>query len=135
LAREFFHASGVYFWSHSPEGGLVGTEADGFQSERFRGLKLQPSDSYVASEAVRNQRAIFVNDVDVARYPRLAEYRAKAVLAVPLSVAGEVTGAVEIVLDAADARFNDDSAAKATILAAQLGSALEALRLSLISQE
>jgi two-component system NtrC family sensor kinase len=135
LTREFFHTSGVYFWSRTSEGGLLGAEADGFQAERFRGLKLPPEDSSVSSEAVRNRRAIFVNDVDVAGYPRLAEYRAQAVLAVPLLVAGEVTGAVEVVHDAAGARFDDDSSAKATILAAQLGSALEALRLSLISRE
>src|SRR3981081_56662 len=75
LTREFFHAGGVYFWSRTSEGGLLGAEADVFQAERFRGLKVPPEDSSVASEAVRNRRAIFVNDVDVAGYPRLAEYR------------------------------------------------------------
>src|SRR5882757_2571240 len=116
LAREFFHASGVYFWSATPQGELIGAEADGFQSERFRGLKLQPTDSSVALEAVQNRRTIFVNDVDIARYPLLAEYNAQSVLAAPLLVAGEVTGAVEIVRDPAGDRFDDDSAAKATIL-------------------
>src|ERR1700730_15773328 len=28
LTRAFFHASGAYFWSRSPDGELVGAEAD-----------------------------------------------------------------------------------------------------------
>jgi two-component system NtrC family sensor kinase len=135
LAREFFHASGVYFWRRVPEGGLVGAEADGFGAERFRGLRLQPGDSSVALEAVQYRRTIFVNDVDMARYPRLAEYRAQAILAAPLLVAGDVIGAVAFLHDQPEARFDDDAAAQATILAAQLGTALEALRLNLVSQE
>jgi len=135
LAREFFHASGVYFWSGTSEGGLVGAEADGFEAERFRGLRLQPADTSVALEAVQNRRTVFVNDVDMARYPRLAEYRAQSVMAAPLLVSGEVIGAVAFLHDAPDARFDEDAAAKATILTAQLGTALEALRLSLVSQE
>jgi PAS domain S-box-containing protein len=71
----------------------------------------------------------------MARYPQLAEYRAQAVLAAPLLVSGDVIGAVAILQDATDARFDNDSATKATILAGQLGTALEALRLNLVSQE
>ncbi|HWZ82679.1 MAG TPA: PAS domain S-box protein [Terriglobales bacterium] len=135
LARDFFHASGVYFWQCSPEGGLVGGEADGYESEGFRGLRLQPGDSSVALEAVQCRRTTFVNDIDMTRSPRLADYRANAVLAAPLLVSGEVVGAVAILRDSPGSLFDDDSAAKATILAAQLGTALEALRLNLVSQE
>ncbi len=135
LAREFFHASGVYFWSRTPEGGLVGAEADGFQAGRFRGLRLQQGDSSVALEAVQMRRTIVVNQVDMSRYPRLAEYQAKAVMAAPLLVSGEVVGAVAFLQDATDSGFDEDAAAKASILAAQLGTALEALRLSLLSRE
>src|SRR5437867_510721 len=71
----------------------------------------------------------------MARYPRLAEYRAQSVMAAPLLVSGEVIGAVAFLHDAPDARFDEDAAAKATILAAQLGTALEAVRLSLVSKE
>ncbi|MBI1741248.1 MAG: PAS domain S-box protein [Candidatus Koribacter versatilis] len=135
LAREFFQASGAYFWSRTPEGGLVGAEADGFGAERFRGLQLQPGDSSVELEAVQTRRTLFLNDVDMARYPQLAEYRAQAVMAAPLLVSGEVIGAIAFLQDAPDSRFDDDAAAKATILAAQLGTALEALRLNLVSRE
>ncbi len=113
----------------------MGAEADGFQAERFRGLRSQPGDSSVALEAVQNRRTVFVNDVDMTRYPRLAEYRAQAVMAAPLLVSGEVIGAVAFLHEGTDIRFDEDAAAKATILAAQLGTALEALRLNLVSRE
>jgi PAS domain S-box-containing protein len=135
LAREFFRASGAYFWSRTPEGELVGAEADGFQAERFRGLRLHAGDSAIALEAVRIRRALFLNEVDRSRYPRLAEYRAQAVMAAPLLVAHEVVGAIVFLRDSPASRFDEDSAAKATILATQLGTALEALRLSLLSRE
>jgi two-component system NtrC family sensor kinase len=135
LTRDFFHASGAYFWSSTPEGGLVGAEADGFEAERFRGLRLQAGDSSIALEAVQSRHTVFVNDLDVTRYPQMPEFRAQSVMATPLLVAGEVIGAVAFLNDAADARFDEDAAAKATILASQLGTTLERLRLSLVSQE
>jgi PAS domain S-box-containing protein len=133
--REFFRASGVYFWRRTSEGRLVGAEADGFEAERFRGLRLQSGDWSVAQEAVQYGRTIFVNELDASRNPQLAEYRAQAIMAAPLLVSGDVIGAVVFLQDAPDSRFDDDAAAKATILAGQLGTALEALRLSLVSRE
>ena len=113
----------------------MGAEADGFQAERFRGLRLQAGDSSVALEAVQNRRTVFVNDADEGRNPQFADYRAQAAMASPLVVSGEVIGAVAFLHDSSDARFDEDAAAKATILAAQLGTALEALRLNMVSQE
>jgi two-component system NtrC family sensor kinase len=52
-----------------------------------------------------------------------------------LLVSGEVLGAIAFVHSAPDAGFNEDSVAKVTILAAQLGTALEALRLNQLSRE
>ena len=98
-------------------------------------MRLQPGDSSVALEAVQGRRTVFVNEVDMGRYPRLADYRAQAVMAAPLLVSGEVIGAVAYLYDAPASRFDEDSAAKATILATQLGTALEALRLNLVSRE
>ncbi len=135
LAREFFRATGVYFWRRTPEGGLIGAEADGFEAERFRGLHLQPGDASVALEAVQYGRTLFVNDLDMTRYPSFADYHAQSVLAAPLLVSGDVIGAVAILKNTPGSSFDEDAAAKATILAGQLGSALEALRLSLVSQE
>ena len=56
-------------------------------------------------------------------------------MAAPLLVSGEVVGAIAFVHSALDAGFDDDSVAKVTILAAQLGTALEALRLNQLSRE
>ena len=113
----------------------MGAEADGYGAERFRNMRLLPGDSAVALEAIQYRRTVFVNDVDMSRYPRLVEYQARAVLAAPLLVSGEVIGAVAFLYDTPEARFDDDAAAKATILASQLGTALEAHRLNLVSQE
>jgi two-component system NtrC family sensor kinase len=52
-----------------------------------------------------------------------------------LLVSGEVVGAIAFIHSALDAGFDEDSVAKVTILAAQLGTALEALRLNQLSRE
>jgi PAS domain S-box-containing protein len=133
--REFFQVSGVYFWqSLSPEE-MVGAEADGFMAERFRGLHLKASESAVSGEAVRKRRTIFVNFLDATRYPRAFEFQARALMAAPLVVSNEVLGAVAFLHDSEPGFFNDDLAAKATIVAGQLGSLLEARRLTEVSRE
>ena len=86
-------------------------------------------------DAVQRRRAFFVNHLDVARYPWLAECHAHAAMAAPLLVSGEVVGAITFLQSAPHARFDDDAVAKVTILAAQLGTALEALRLNQLSRE
>ena len=86
-------------------------------------------------EAVQRRRPFFLNHVDATRYRWLAEYRAHAAIAAPLLVSGEVLGAIAFVHSAPDAGFNEDSVAKVTILAAQLATALEALRLNQLSRE
>jgi len=133
--REFFQADGAYFWRLASPAELVGTEADGFMADRFRGTRLKPSQSAVAVEAIRSRRTVFVNHVDPARYPMAAEYHAQSLMAAPLVVAGEVIGAAVFLHISEPAFFNDDLCAKATILAGQLGSLLEASRLHQISRE
>jgi len=86
-------------------------------------------------DAVQKRRAFFVDHLDVARYPWLAESHAHAAMAAPLLVSGEVVGAITFLQSAPHARFDDDAVAKVTILAAQLGTALEALRLNQLSRE
>jgi len=133
--REFFQVSGVYFWqSLSPEE-MVGAEADGLMADRFRGLHLRASDSAVSGEAVRKRRTIFVNYLDLERYPRAAEFRARSIMAAPLVVSNEVLGAVAFLHESDPGFFHEDLAAKATILAGQLGSLLEARRLTEVSRE
>jgi two-component system NtrC family sensor kinase len=135
LTRAFFHASGAYFWSCSSDGELIGAEADGDQAESFRGMHLRAGDPSIASEAVQRRRPFFLNRVDIARYPWLTECHAHAAMAAPLLVSGEVAGAIAFVQSASDAGFDDEAVAKVTILAAQLGTALEALRLNQLSRE
>jgi len=86
-------------------------------------------------EAIQRRRSFFVNRLDAARYPWLASSRAHAALAAPLLVSGETIGVVTFLKSAPGAGFDDDAVAKVTILAAQLGTALEALRLNQLSRE
>jgi len=133
--REFFRVSGVYFWRCQPADELVGEHADGKLAERFVGMRVRPEQSAVTAEAVRQRRTIFGNHVKSATFPAAREYGARALLAAPLLVSNEVIGAVTFLHDSIDDFFNEDLASKATILAGQLGSLLEATRLSDASRE
>ncbi len=133
--REFFQVSGVYFWRCQPSDELVGEQAEGKLAERFRGLRLRPDQSAVTAEAVRQRRTIFGNHVRSATFPAAEEYGARSLMAAPLLVSNEVIGAVTFLHDSIADFFNEDLAAKATILAGQLGSLLEATRLNDVSRE
>jgi PAS domain S-box-containing protein len=133
--RAFFDASGAYYWSCSSDGELVGAEADGEQAQSFRGTRQGAGDPSIAMEAVRKRRAFFVNPLDAARNPWLAGAHAHAAMAAPLLVLGDVVGAIAFVQSAPDAGFDEDAVAKVRILAAQLGTALEALRLNQLARE
>jgi PAS domain S-box-containing protein len=135
LTRVFFHASGAYFWKLSADGELVGAEADADHASTFRGTRRRPGDASIAMDAVQKRRPFFVNHLDVARYPWVTDSRAHAGLAAPLLVSGEVVGAITFLRSAPEKGFDEDAVAKVTILAAQLGTALEALRLNQLSRE
>jgi len=134
-ARQFFQVSGVYFWRRHSADDLVGEQADGKLADRFIGIRLRPDESAVTAEAVRQRRTVFANHVKTVTLPALREFEAKSILAVPLIVLNEVIGAVTLLHDADDSFFNEDISAKATILAGQLGSLLEAARLGEASRE
>ena len=135
LTRTFFHASGAYFWSRSPDGELIGAEADSPDSASFHGIRRQPGDASIAIDAVQKRRAFFVNHLDVGRYPWIVSSAAHAALAAPLLVSGEVVGAITFLRSAPHPGFDEGDVAKITIIAAQLGTALEALRLNQLSRE
>jgi PAS domain S-box-containing protein len=133
--REFFQVDGSYFWRRVSSDEMIGMEADGLLADSFRNKRLKASQSAVATEAVRLRKTVYVNRLDPNRYPLAAEFRARSMMAAPLVVSGEVIGAA-VFLHASDGDFfSDDLAAKATILAGQLGSLLEASRLSQVSRE
>jgi PAS domain S-box-containing protein len=134
--REFFQVSGVYFWRRYAGDELIGEQADGKLAERFIGLHLVPQQSAVTSEAVRARRTIFVNDWrNNPAFPRAQQFGARSLMAAPLIVFDEVIGAATFLHDSDEGFFNDDLAAKATILAGQLGSLLEATRVAETSRE
>jgi len=133
--REFFQVSGVYFWRRHAGGDLVGEQADGKLADHFVGLRLRPDQSASSAEAVRQRRTVFANHVQAKNFPAAAEFGARALLSAPLLVSNEVIGAVTFLHDAIDDFFTEDFAAKATILAGQLGSLLEATRLGEVSRE
>jgi len=133
--REFFQVAGVYFWQSLSPDLMMGAEADGLMADAFRGLHLNTADSAVSGEAVHKRRTIFVNFLDPGRYPCASEFHARALMAAPLVVSDEVLGAVAFLHDSDPGFFNEDLAAKATILAGQLGSLLEARRLTEVSRE
>src|SRR5437588_251303 len=134
-SRQFFQVSGTYFWRCLSSEELIGAEADGLMAEQFRGSRLKASQSAVAADAVRLRRTVFVNQVDPQRYPMAGEYRARSIMAAPLVVSNEVIGAAVFLQEAVEGYFSEDLAAKATILAGQLGSLLEARRLRQASRE
>ena len=133
--REFFQVSGVYFWRCHFADELVGEQADGKLAERFVGIRLRPDQSAVTAEAVRQRRTIFANHVKSVAFPAATEFEARSLMAAPLMVFNEVIGAVTFLHDSNDECFSEDLAAKATILAGQLGSLLEAARLGEASRE
>jgi len=134
--REFFQVSGVYFWRRHAGDELVGEQADGKLAERFIGLRLLPQQSAVTAEAVRVRRTIFVNQVQsTPTFPAALQFEARSLMAAPLVVFDEVIGAATFLHDSDEGFFNEDLAAKATILAGQLGSLLEATRLGEASRE
>jgi PAS domain S-box-containing protein len=133
--REFFQVAGVYFWRCQSTDELVGQQGDGKLAELFVGLRLRSLDSAITAEAVRRRRAAFANQVNATAFPQAARFQARSLMAAPLVVFNEVIGAVTFLNDQDENFFNDDMVAKATILGGQLGSLLEATRLTEASRE
>jgi PAS domain S-box-containing protein len=133
--REFFQCTGVYFWRRHAGDELVGEQSDGKLAERFAGLRLLPQQSAVTASVVRSRRTTFVNRVRSVTFPAAQEFEARSLMAAPLVVFDEVIGAMTFLHDSEDEFFNEDLAAKATIVAGQLGSLLEATRLVEVSRE
>ncbi len=133
--RGFFHVDGTYLWRCDSAGELVGAEADGVMAADFIGRRLQPRESAVAREAIRQRKTVYVNAPAPGSYSIADEFHAKSLMAAPLLVSNEVIGAAVFLQASETNYFNDDLAAKATILVGQLGNLLEANRLTLVSRE
>jgi PAS domain S-box-containing protein len=133
--RSFFRVDGTYFWRCTSPEELVGAEADGLMASDFLGRRLKARESAVAMEAIRQRKTLYVTDPVPGRYPVAAAFHAKSLMAAPLVVSNEVVGAAVFLQASEPDYFNDDLAAKATILAGQLGTLLEASRLTEVSRE
>jgi PAS domain S-box-containing protein len=135
--RQFFQVDGAYFWQCVSGDEVVGAEADGLMADRFRGTRLKATQNSVAIaiEAIRKRKTLYENHLDPSTYRMAAEFRALSIMAAPLVVGNEVLGATTFLHSSDPDFFNEDLAAKATILAGQLGSLLEARRLTQVSRE
>ena len=92
--------------------------------------RLSQSENAIANQAVSRKKAIYFNAVHPSADPMASEYGAQSMLAVPLMIHNEVIGSAVFLHTTDPHFFNPDHLAKASILAAQLGSFLEAVRLS-----
>jgi len=133
--RVYFEVSGAYVWYFTAPDQLLGAEADGSMAERFRNARLKTSESPIVGEAIRLKKAVCANSLNSSRYRVAAEFNAKSMMAVPVIVFNEVIAAAMFLHNTDPAYFDQDHAAKATILAGQLGSFLEAQRLTTQARE
>jgi PAS domain S-box-containing protein len=124
--RQFFRVDGTYFWRYVSPDELVGAEADGLMAASFLGRRLQVGESVVAMESIRQRRTLYAKH-PANRFVMAAEFQAQALMAAPLIVSNEVIGTAVFLHASEPDYFNDDLAAKATILAGQLGSLLETI--------
>jgi PAS domain S-box-containing protein len=133
--RQFFGVDGTYFWRLVSPAELIGAEADGLMSDGFPGRRLRARESAVAANAIRQHTTVYVSCPDPSLYPLAGEFHARSLMAAPLVVANEVIGAAVFLHASLEDFFTPDMAAKATILAGQLGCLLEANRLAETSRE
>jgi len=127
--QPFFHCAGAYFWRRQAGEELVGELAEGKLDKAFMGLRLLPEQLPPVTEAVRSRRAVFSNRLAASWLPFLHQFQATSLLAAPVVVFHEVIGAITFLHDSESEFFDEESAAKATILVGQLGSLLESARL------
>ncbi|MGH9513381.1 MAG: PAS domain S-box protein [Terriglobales bacterium] len=132
--RQFFQVDGSYFWQVINPTEFVGIEADGLMADGFRGARLNASQTNAVADAVRNRKTTYSNQPD-STDNHMASSSCQSILAAPLMVSNEAVGVVVLVRQNDADFFNDDLAVKATVLAGQLASLLEARRLSENSRE
>jgi PAS domain S-box-containing protein len=132
--RRFFQVDGSYFWKVISPTEFVGVEADGLMAEGFRGARLNSSESNAVADAVRSRKTEFGNQPNSAD-EGVSSKRCKSLMAAPLVVSNEVIGVAVFVQQNESDYFDDDLAVKATILAGQLASLLEASQFSEHSRE
>lgn len=131
--RDFFQVDQVYFWQVASASELVGVEACGLSAEGFRGTRMNCSESGTVTAALRSRETVYENDMDRGQDAAGAQHG--SLMGAPLAVSNQVIGIVALVKENQADFFDDDLAAKATIVAGQMASLLEASRLSESSRQ
>jgi PAS domain S-box-containing protein len=130
ITRAYFGVSGAYIWHFFPPDQLVAEEADGWMADQFRNVRLKTNQSAIVVETIQKRKPILMNSVDKDRYPMARQFEICSLLAVPLLMFDGAIGATVFVHTSDPEFFNTDHLDKASILAAHLGSLLEAARLT-----
>ncbi|HYE24993.1 MAG TPA: PAS domain S-box protein [Clostridia bacterium] len=135
LTRRCFGLDGVYCWRAEGET-LVGYAADGLYEDEFRGARLTEPNTSAAQQAIANRRAVLVNEVRMEDPPEIRRrFPARSMLAIPIIVAGNATGAVVLTSATHANFFSPDVTTRASILVSQLGALIETARLTRTSLE
>lgn len=134
-AREFFQVSGVYFWRCQSDGELIGEHASGKAEERFPGLRLRSDDNSLISEVISQRRTVFGDHIEPSGFISVMGFEDCSFLATPVVVSNHVTGVLMLVQEPPAEPFGEELAAKAKMLAGQLGTQLESVRSSQATRE
>ncbi|MGA9529113.1 MAG: PAS domain S-box protein [Terriglobales bacterium] len=154
LARIFFGANDCFLWSRTAPETLLGADADGDRAMHFQGTSLRAETPSIVWEAVHKRRALVIHAPDLnpdlarslatdlvaepeshsVRDPFLGGHGVRTAMAAPLLVGGEAIGAIACTRNRGSA-FDNNDLAKVTMLATQLGAAIEAIRLNRFAQD
>jgi PAS domain S-box-containing protein len=134
LTRQFFRASGAYCWKLALPNELIGLSADGAGAENFRKTVIKTTSRAPVVEAILSRKAVCTNSIQPDHYPPDLRIAGRSAMAVPLIVSGEVVGALTFVHDE-PGFFDDELAAKATILSATLANSIALSDLSRDARE
>jgi PAS domain S-box-containing protein len=122
--------SGAYAWHLLPPDHMIAAEAEGWMADRFRNSPPSAGESSLASQAMQQKRPVYFNAITPAYDAMATEYGAKSMMAVPLLMSNQVVGAAVFLHNSDPHFFTSDHLDKASVLAAQVGSLLEAVRLT-----
>jgi PAS domain S-box-containing protein len=130
-----FGVSGVYCWRLISASELEGIAAYGAGADQFGNARLRLQRSTLASDAIRNRRAIYRNRADQSKCLLADGNPAASVMAAPLIVAGEPVGVLGYVHTTDPEHFNEELAKRATAVGGILASLTEASRLGQVARE
>jgi PAS domain S-box-containing protein len=123
--RAFFQLEGVHLWRQCVDE-IIWEQGNGIRVERFLGKRIRMKESKLLTEAVRERRAVFSNEVLSGSCE--GDFGIRGILAVPLTLAAEATGVLTFLHNSEDTVFDENFAKQATLLANELGNLLEASR-------